>query len=233
MYQSVLAKTLGQGSSGIGFAFALVDIKDIHPDRNICLVSDLQTGAFTEVGLDKRDSISWPQVGDRWIIDRSLGHWALRCKVTATTPPVITGSRDTIPPTLVSLLGVLEGLGLIKDETTAPTVPLDVWALPALLNGFAPYTVGGDSTVRYRRNYDSTVTVEGRLTPPGSVPNGTIMFSLPGGFRPVVPKYQTTMVADGVAATITYSSDGSVALYDFGAVTPIRVLFHMRYSLVQ
>lgn len=185
MYQSVLAQRQGTGSSGIGFAFTLVDVKELHPDQNVCLVSDVQTGAFTQVGLDKRDSTAWPQVGDRWIIDRSLGHWALRCKVTATSAPVFTGSRSTVPAPLASLLGVLEGLGLIDDQTTSPTVPVGVWVPAVYASPWADFS-GTYQGARYMLDYSGFVVIEGAVKTTAAIAAGTSqVFTLSPGYRPL------------------------------------------------
>lgn len=198
MYQSVLAKQQGQGSSGVGFAFTLVDVKEVHPDQNICLVSDVQTGAYTQVGLDKRDSISWPQVGDRWIIDRSLGHWALRCKVTATSAPAVTGSRNALSPPFVALLGVLEGLGLIDDQTTAQTVPAGVWEAVSYTSPWADFS-GTYQGARYMIDYGGFVVIEGTVKTTATIAAGTSpVFTLPPGYRPL--KTQPFSQISGIAA---------------------------------
>lgn len=268
MYQSVMAKRQGSGSSGVGFAFALTEIKELLPDRNICLAMDLQTGDYYEVGLNKRGETAWPQVGDRWILDRSLGHWALQSKVTDVTAPSFTGNLSTMDPDVLRLVMLLKGLGLITDETTtgttpkitgskntippqlqqvltilddrqilvdsttAATVPLDVWQEPTLVGGWTGYTSGGDATVKYKRNYDNSVTVEGRATPPVGFVSGEPIFTLLPGFRPLMTKYQSTNCANGVCGTITFGNDGAVRLFDFGSATPTRCLFHMRFSVV-
>ncbi len=123
MYQSVLAKRQGSGSSGVGFAFKLVDVKELSPDKNICYVSDVQTGESIQVGLNKRGTDSWPRTGDRWLIDRSTGVWMLQCKITSPTAPVITGSAAEMEPGLLQLVSTLEGLGLLQDQTTPGVVP--------------------------------------------------------------------------------------------------------------
>lgn len=124
MYQSVMAKRQQTGSSGTGFAFVLVEIKEVHPDKNICVARDVDlNSSYYELGLNKRGETAWPQVGDRWIIDRSLGHWALSAKVTDTEAPKFTGNFSTMDPDLLRLATLLKGLGLIQDDTTAGTVP--------------------------------------------------------------------------------------------------------------
>lgn len=273
MYQSVMSQRQGTGSSGVGYAFDLVVIKELLPDKNICLAESLQYGTQYQLGLDKRGQISWPQTGDQWVIDRSMGHWALCAKITGTrapsytgfsnlmdpdtyrlvqlltqlglvvddttangvspAPPAITGSVANLPPILGEILNALDEQGIVSDQTTPVAVAMDTWQPVVLTNGFTGYTGGTDDvTVRYKINYDNTVTVEGRATPPGSVANGVAMFTIATGYRPPIPKYQTTIVANGVAGTIVYGKDGVVGLYDFGATTPTRVLFHARYSLV-
>lgn len=268
MYQSVMAKRQGIGSSGVGFAFVLAEIRELLPERNICLAMDLQTGDYYEVGLNKRGETAWPQVGDRWILDRSLGHWALQGKVTDVTAPsftgnlttmdpdvvrlamllkglglihdetttapapAVTGSKNTIPPQLQQVLNILDDRQVLVDQTTAPTVPLDTWVSPALEDGWTGYTSGGDASVKYKRNYDNTVTVEGRATPPGNYSAGGLIFTLNSGYRPQVTKYQATNCANSVSGTITFGNDGTVRMYDFGSATPTRCLFHMRFSVV-
>jgi len=229
---------------------------------------DLQTGDYYQVGLNKRGETAWPQVGDRWVLDRSLGHWALQAKVTDVSAPVFTGNASTMDPDLLRLALLMKGLGLIQDgttegavpvvtgsrdvirpevrqilsiladrgvledQTTAPTVALDTWITPTLLGGWTGYTSGGDATVRYKRNYDNTVTVEGRATPPGSYTEGTTIFTLDDGYRPPVTKYQSTNCANGVSGTLTFGNTGAVQLFNYGATAPIRCLFHMRFSVV-
>jgi hypothetical protein len=271
MYQSVMAKRQGIGSSGTGFSFVLATIKELLPDKNICLAKDLQTGDQYQVGLNKRGETAWPQVGDTWVLDRSLGHWILQTKVTANEPPEFTGYYNTMDEDLLRLVLILKGLGLVKDGTTAGPVPvipavtgskntirpeiqqilsildtqgilddqttaatgaLDAWVSPSLQGGWTGYTSGGDATVKYKRNYDNTVTVEGRATPPAGYVQGDLIFTLDSGYRPLVTKYQTTNCANGVTGTITFGNDGTVRLFDYGAATPVRCLFHMRFSLV-
>lgn len=265
MYQSVMAKQQQTGSSGTGFAFAVVEIRELHPDKNICLAQDLNTSDQYQLGLNKRGETAWPQIGDRWVIDRSMGHWMLQCKVTDYEAPTFTGNYSTMDADLLRLLTVFQGLGLVQDGTTAGTVPSvtgsraqitpalqqvlaildargilndlttpavvtpEVWVTPTLETGWTNYTTSG-TQVRYKLNYDNTVTIEGRAVPPGSVSNGALMFTLDSNYAPPVTKYFTTMVANGVAGDVVISPDGSVKLWDFGATTPVRVLFHFRFS---
>jgi hypothetical protein len=124
VFQSVMAQRQGTGSSGVGFAFALATIKEVLPDKNICLAEDKQSGTQYQVGLDKRGILAWPQSGDTWILDRSLGHWALRAKVTDTAAPVITGSAASMTTAHLQLVTLLEGLGLLQDGTTPGSIPV-------------------------------------------------------------------------------------------------------------
>lgn len=124
MYQSVMAQRQGNGSSGVGYAFDLVVIKESLPDKNICVAASIQYGTQYQLGLDKRSQIAWPTVGDQWIIDRSMGHWALRTRITATKPSSITGSAATMTTATLQIISLLEGLGLVVDATTAAAVPI-------------------------------------------------------------------------------------------------------------
>lgn len=229
MYQSALAKRVGTGSSGIGFAFVLVKIKELNPEKNICMAMDLQTGDHYELGLNKRGETAWPQVGDLWVIDRSMGHWMLRLKVTDREPPVLTGDRSVMDPDLHRLMSILQSLGLIQDGTTASSVDPDVWVTPTLASGWIAFTPA--VAPRYKLNRDGTVTIEGRATAPGGVTSGTTIFTLDEGYAPPMVKYDTVLVASGAAGMLSVGTDGAVKLWDFGSATVGRVLFHMRYSL--
>jgi hypothetical protein len=123
MYQSVMAKRQGIGSSGTGFSFVIAVIKEVLPDKNICLAQDQHTGDQYQVGLNKRGETAWPQVGDQWVLDRSLGHWALRTKITDTQAPKITGTSAGMDADLLQLVGVLSSLGLVQNGLTTGTVP--------------------------------------------------------------------------------------------------------------
>lgn len=265
MYQSVLAKRQQTGSSGTGFAFVLVEIKEVHADTNICLVQDVDNNAsYYQVGLNKRGETAWPQVGERWIIDRSMGHWMLQCKVTETSAPVFTGNFVTMDADLLRLVTVLSGLGLIQDgtttgavpvvtgskeqitpavqqiisildargvlddQTTAATVTPEVWHDAVLETGWTPWTTA--VRPRYKLNYDNTVSIEGRAIPPAGVVSGDLIFTMDPGFAPPVNKYFTTMIGNGVVGNLIVSTDSTVKIFDFGANTVARMLFHFRYS---
>lgn len=124
MYQSVMAKRQGTGSSGTGFAFVLAEIKELRPEQNICLAKDLQTGDVYDVGLNKRGETAWPQLGDKWILDRSMGHWMLQSKVTEEEAPAFTGVFSTMDPDVFRLASLLKGLGLITDATVSGALPV-------------------------------------------------------------------------------------------------------------
>lgn len=123
--QSVMAQTQGSSPSAIGFALRRVVILEVHPDKNICLANDVQTNETFQVGLNKRGSSSvWPQAGDGWIVDRSMGHWALKSKITPTQAPTFTGSQANSDPGLLQLVGLLNDMGVIQESITAGVLPV-------------------------------------------------------------------------------------------------------------
>jgi len=230
MYQSVMAQRQGTGSSGVGFAFMIGVVKDLNPAQNICLVQNLQTGDTQQVALDVRSSTNWPQVGEQWLLDRSLGVWSLRTKVTDRSAPSVTGSRYLMDPDVAALVDVLAGLGLIADTTTGTAADL-TWQTPTLASGWTPFTTL--TAPRYKLNRDNTVSIEGRATAPAGVVAGATIFTFPADsvYIPPVTKYDTVLVAPGAAGELAVAPDGSVKIWDFGSATVGRVLFHMRYSL--
>jgi uncharacterized membrane protein len=119
-----MAKRVTTGSSGTGFAFAVVQVKEIHADRDLCVVEDLNTANQQDLCISKRGETAWPQVGDLWLIDRSAGHWMLQIKVTDAKPPSMTGTYSTMDPDLFRLVSLLSGLGLVTDATTAGSLPV-------------------------------------------------------------------------------------------------------------
>lgn len=123
-----MAKRQANGSSGTGFSFAVAEVKEVLPEKGIALVMDLNTGNMQDVGLNKRGETAWPQVGDRWLIDRSMGHWALQTKITASAPPEFTGFFNTMDPDTLRLALLLKNLGLLTDATTTGPVPNKVLA---------------------------------------------------------------------------------------------------------
>lgn len=179
MYQSVMAKRQGSGSSGVGFAFTLVDVKDLNPDQNICLVQDVQTGDQYQVGLNKRGTDSWPQVGDRWLIDRSTGVWMLQCKITDVVPPAVTGS-----PAFASLLDILEGLGLLRDQTASQAVPVGAWAPAVYTSPWADFSSSYQGA-RYMLDYSGFVVIEGAVKTTATITGTSSLFTLPPGYRPL------------------------------------------------
>lgn len=234
MYQSVMAKRQGSGSSGTGFSFVLVEVREVHPDKNICLARDVDNNAsYYELGLNKRGETAWPQVGDRWIIDRSMGHWALSAKVTDTQAPEFTGNFAAMDADLLRLVTILKGLGLVKDATTAGTLPVGVWQVvgdtgkPAFTSPWVVYNdpvSGLYQNPRYILGRDGFVDMEGLAKTTSSVTGTSNIFTLPPGFRP--PKHvvfsslnngpstqQLEVLGTGVvrltglpAGTVTYAS---------------------------
>lgn len=122
--QSVMAQSQGGSPSAVGFALRRVLIKEVHSDLNICLATDVQTNESFQLGLNKRGSSSvWPQAGESWVIDRSMGHWALKSKITATQAPMFNGSVANSDPGLLQLVGLLNDMGVVQQTITAGSVP--------------------------------------------------------------------------------------------------------------
>lgn len=124
MRQSVLAQAVTTGSSGVGFALRTVEIIEVDADQNICRARDIRTNEGFQLGLNKRGSSTvWPQVGDAWLIDRSMGHWALKSKITDTAPPTITGNTRQMNADVLNLVQTLASMGLVIDDTAAGLAP--------------------------------------------------------------------------------------------------------------
>lgn len=237
MYQSVMAQRQGTGSSGVGFAFALATIKELLPDKNICLAEDKQSGTQYQVGLDKRGILAWPQTGDTWILDRSLGHWALRAKVTDTAAPVVSGSRNAMSTSAQSLLDVLSGLGLVDDQTTAQTLPVGVWQvvgggapLPAFASPWSNYDAVNYQGARYMIETDGFVSIEGLVKTSSAVSGPSTIFTLPTGFRPQVTQVKDSYRNGAVAQQLEITGTGVVRAANITSVTVGFMTLSCRFS---
>jgi hypothetical protein len=172
----------------VGFAFRTVVVREIQTDKNSCRAADIRTNEMFEVGLKLRgDSAVWPQVGDAWLIDRSMGYWALKCKITGTSPPIVTGARDDMDKDVGALVTLLAQQGMVGDFTAAATTPTG-WQTPSSwLNGW----VTGHATAptvnaafRFQRRPGHRVEFNG-WAHGGTSSNYTKMFTVPSGFIPL------------------------------------------------
>jgi hypothetical protein len=239
VYQSVIAQRQGTGSSGVGFAFALATIKELLPDKNICLAEDRQSGAQYQVGLDKRGILAWPQTGDTWILDRSLGHWALRAKVTGTSAPVIGGTRNAMSASSQSLLDLLSGLGLVDDQTTAQTLPVGVWqvvgaaGVPATFaSPWSNFNTASYQGARYMIGTDGFVVLEGLVKTSSAVTGPSPIFTLPTGFRPQLIQVKPSNRAGATMQQLEIAPDGTVRAANITAVTVSYMTLDCRFSTV-
>jgi hypothetical protein len=88
------------------------------------------------------------------------------------------------------------------------------WITPTLLNGFTQYTT---YTIGYRKDVANRVTFKGIYT---NTTNGTTMFSLPVGYRPLVNIY-FALNAAGTSTTYLYiTSSGAVV---FAGTTGVKI----------
>jgi hypothetical protein len=100
----------------------------------------------------------------------------------------------------------LETQSIALDAKKANKVQ-EAWITPTLLNGVTNYA-GGIAPVRYYKNGFNTVCLDGiSLT----VATGTIIFTLPVGYRPSKRLFISTVVSS-VFGWIQIDSDGSVKL---------------------
>lgn len=201
---SVVANRVAMGNAGTGFAFRSVLVMEVLSSQNICNVKDVQTGEMLQVGINKRGTDSWPQVGDQWVLNRSTaGHWLLAIKVTATTPPVVTANTD-LEPDLGALLATLGGIGLVDNQAASQGFG---WQVPGVALGSAMgsgWVVGpnggGIQAARFRlhRNH---LEVVGAVHCTTSSPSTTVM-TLGTGFHPA-GEHRVGCVTNTGGTTIT------------------------------
>lgn len=211
--QSVMAQSQGASPSAVGFALRKVVITEIHPETNICLANDTQTNETFQLGLNKRGSSSvWPQHGEGWIIDRSLGHWALKCKITDTQAPTFTGNSTIMNTDLLQMLRILKSMGLVQDGTTTGPAPV------------LPTVTGSQATIRPEIQTIITILANAGIlqdltTPATVVPDVWQEVTLTSGWTPDTtadrPRYKlnydnTVSIEGRVAAPAGVTSGTSI-----------------------
>lgn len=188
MRQSVLGQAVSIGSSGVGFAFRIATINEVDAERNICRASDFYTNEALPLGLQLRgDSSVWPVVGDVWLVDRSMGMWALKSRITETSPPSVAGDRAMMDPGTSALIDLFAHNGMLTDHTTGAADDLYVFHTPALLNGWLPGhldTPVVNTALRYRRLPGARVELNGWLHG-GTTTTFTPLWVLPDGYVPL------------------------------------------------
>jgi len=218
---SVMGKTVAGGTSSVGFGFRSVVVQEVLPDLNVCNTMDVQTSEKIQVGLNKRGTDSWPQVGDQWVLNKSTaGHWMLAIKVTDTQPPTVTGNLDTLDADTVGLVNTLGDLGLIQPSLAHngfgwqdPTSLLGTgWAIGAASGSVQP--------LRYRITAQK-LELAGALHTTSTTP-ATTVFTLPAvptNYRPA-----TTQRADCVSNASGTASARFVEVTSTGLVSVQNVL---------
>jgi hypothetical protein len=105
----------------VGLPYMIVQVDDLGGE--MAWVKD-QYGKKHRVRLDiRRGKGPFPKVGETWIVDRTLGHWAFAACLVPDLP-IITGTTDDIPA-LKNLIAALEDIGLIVNQTTNTRVRAD------------------------------------------------------------------------------------------------------------
>lgn len=221
MRASVMGNTVAGGTSSVGFAFRSVVVQEVLPDQNICNTMDVQTSEKIQVGLNKRGTDSWPQVGDQWVLNKSTaGHWMLAIKITATAPPTVTGNLDTLDTDTVGLMNTLEELGLVQLSLARTGFG---WQNPTSLLGTG-WAIGPNSgsvqPLRYRITAQK-VELTGAVHTTSTTPATTLFVlpAVPTSYRPA-----TTQRADCVSNAAGTASARFVEITSGGAVSVQNVL---------
>lgn len=228
---SVVANRVAMGNAGTGFAFRSVLVMEVLSSQNICNVKDVQTGEMLQVGINKRGTDSWPQVGDQWVLNRSTaGHWLLAIKVTATTPPVVTANLDT-EPDLGALLTTLAGIGLVNNEAAHQGFG---WNLPgafgsSLGSGWTTGPSSGPSLplhFRLTRNHLQIVgTIHSTTATPAAIPFTLGPGYIPGSFhRSTASSYASSTTT---ARLLEISPSGVITVYPSVTATSTDLQFNI------
>lgn len=109
------------GAPSGGVPWRVVKIESIAPDGSHVLARDVNGKALDVQMRVRGTKAPLPRVGERWVVDRSLGDWALMAYLDEQDPPEVTGSRldsnEVEVEALANLLALLEEMGLITNHT--------------------------------------------------------------------------------------------------------------------
>ena len=108
----------------------------------------------------------------------------------------------------VEVMDSIIGGGTIDGSTIATsTLTEESWAAPSLQNSWAD--LGSPSqTARYRKDMNGIVHVQGTIAS-GTTTVGTLIFTLPAGYRPAAT-LQIVVLAQSGLAHVDVASDGTV-----------------------
>lgn len=104
------------GVNSVGLPWEVVKVTEIGDDGLAEVTNHIGKQRRIKIGF-LRAKGALPRVGERWVIDKSMGYWTFAAVIEAD-PPVITGDRSD-GTALANLLTALADMGLIVDETTA------------------------------------------------------------------------------------------------------------------
>lgn len=83
----------------------------------------------------------------------------------------------------------------------------DDWIAPTLLNGWVRFDVNNPNAGYRLKN--GIVYIQG-LIKSGTTTSGTVLFTLPEGYRPLLPLIKPTVVSGNVFGSMTIEEDGDV-----------------------
>lgn len=116
-----------------------------------------------------------------------------------------------------SITAVQPGTGTSRVNVAAA----ETWHAVAYANGWADFA--GHQAVRYRKSPENRVWLDGDAAP-GTWANGTVIFTLPVGYRPTALHSIIKQTEGNAGGTFSYDigTDGTVKINDIvGAVPPI------------
>lgn len=206
--------------NGLGFDQQLVKVSELLPDQYIARCMNPQTREQYSVSTTQRSHASWPQVGEYWVITRSIsGLWDFTIKINPPSAPNI------VAPTTASVLNqAITGLvseGLLTDGRTTPA-----WT-PLTMTG----TWTGTPSVYLQDN--GLLRFRGTVATSGSVSSGSTIATIPNTVG-VLPHYTdtypttytigTTPAAGGVtvdtSGNVKYvGATGTIASLYLGGIT--------------
>ncbi len=127
--------------------------------------------------------------------------------------------------TNIKLTGIVEVFGgpisIFSDLLVTGNVG-DVWVKPTLVNGWTN-RVGAFANFQYRKVAGNQIQIVGEIIP-GTLADGTVVTTLPVGFRPNHPQLiECRDVANGVARLL-FSTNGEVAIFDGAGSTLVQII---------
>ena len=102
------------------------------------------------------------------------------------------------------------GSAITGASIATSTITEEDWSAPSLQNSWVDYGAP-HQTARYRKDPNGVVHIQGMIKS-GTTTAGTLLFTLPAGYRPDAELWYTNYAAGGALALMSIAASGAVTI---------------------